>query len=88
VTTDAHLPDLDREQMAEVFRLLGDIDEFKGHWRKLKEIRTERLNLIFGYPAVVDVARVVVRATRCGSGCNYSGQWRARVGRSRACASY
>jgi len=27
----------------EVTRLLGEIDEFKGHWRKLGEIRAERL---------------------------------------------
>lgn len=36
-------PELSRTEMAEIFRLLGDLDEFKGHWRKLKEIRAERL---------------------------------------------
>lgn len=30
-------------QLSEVLRLLGEIDEFKGHWRKLREIRAERL---------------------------------------------
>ncbi len=29
--------------LAEVFRTLGQIDEFKGHWRKLREITAERL---------------------------------------------
>lgn len=30
-------------ELTEVLRLLGQIDEFKGHWRKLREIRAERL---------------------------------------------
>lgn len=41
---ESYQPRLGRDQTAEVFRLLGEIDEFKGHWRKLKEIRAERLN--------------------------------------------
>lgn len=36
-------PALTPEQVAELTRLLGEIDEFKGHWRKLGEIRAERL---------------------------------------------
>lgn len=36
-------PDLERGQIAELTRLLGAIDEFKGHWRKLQEIKAERL---------------------------------------------
>ena len=36
-------PDLNRGQSAEVTRLVGTIDEFKGHWRKLQEIKAERL---------------------------------------------
>ncbi len=36
-------PALAPDQIAELTRLLGEIDEFKGHWRKLGEIRAERL---------------------------------------------
>ena len=36
-------PILTPPQVAELTRLLGEIDEFKGHWRKLGEIRAERL---------------------------------------------
>jgi len=36
-------PSLTPPQVAELTRLLGEIDEFKGHWRKLGEIRAERL---------------------------------------------
>lgn len=36
-------PALRPAQIAELTRLLGEIDEFKGHWRKLGEIRAERL---------------------------------------------
>jgi Fic family protein len=36
-------PTLAPDQLAELLRLLGEIDEFKGHWRKLGEIRAERL---------------------------------------------
>ena len=36
-------PALTPPQVAELTRLLGEIDEFKGHWRKLGEIRAERL---------------------------------------------
>jgi|GEM_PF-6503 len=40
--SDFH-PSLTPAQVAELTRLLGEIDEFKGHWRKLGEIRAERL---------------------------------------------
>jgi hypothetical protein len=30
-------------QFNELLRLLGEIDEFKGYWRKLRELRAERL---------------------------------------------
>lgn len=36
-------PLLTPPQVAELTRLLGEIDEFKGRWRKLGEIRAERL---------------------------------------------
>jgi Fic family protein len=36
-------PALAPDQIAELTRVLGEIDEFKGHWRKLGEIRAERL---------------------------------------------
>ena len=36
-------PTLTPAQLTELLRLLGEIDEFKGHWRKLREIRAERL---------------------------------------------
>lgn len=45
MTTDplTFQPRLSPAEGAEVMRLLGEIDEFKGHWRKLREIRAERL---------------------------------------------
>lgn len=36
-------PPLEPEQLVELTRIIGEIDEFKGHWRKLGEIRAERL---------------------------------------------
>jgi len=39
----AFLPTLAPAEIAELTRLLGEIDEFKGLWRKLGEIRAERL---------------------------------------------
>ncbi len=36
-------PSLTPDQVVELTRMLGEIDEFKGHWRKLGEIRAERL---------------------------------------------
>ncbi len=54
--TLAFHPVLDSSQTAEVFRLLGDLDEFKGHWRKIREIRAERLGGVLGVavPGVAD----------------------------------
>jgi Fic family protein len=43
LTTDDFLPELTRTQNAEVLRLIGEIDEFKGHWRRVSEVRAERL---------------------------------------------
>ncbi len=37
-------PALAPPDVAATLRLLGEIDEFKGQWRKLREIRAERLN--------------------------------------------
>jgi Fic family protein len=36
-------PRLSPGQFNELLRLLGEIDEFKGYWRKLRELRAERL---------------------------------------------
>lgn len=36
-------PELTRAQTAEMLRLIGEIDEFKGHWRCVTEVRAERL---------------------------------------------
>lgn len=36
-------PILTPAQLSELLRLVGEIDEFKGYWRKLREIRAERL---------------------------------------------
>src|SRR5260221_1064375 len=36
-------PALEPPEIAMTLRLLGEIDEFKGQWRKLREIRAERL---------------------------------------------
>lgn len=38
------LPRLSPSQIGEVTRLLGEIDEFKGHWRRVKELNADRLN--------------------------------------------
>jgi Fic family protein len=37
------MPRLEPAQLSELLRLLGEIEEFKGYWRKLREIRAERL---------------------------------------------
>ncbi|MBK8245825.1 MAG: Fic family protein [Gemmatimonadetes bacterium] len=36
-------PQLDRRQTGELTRLVGELDHFRGHWRKLQELRAERL---------------------------------------------
>jgi Fic family protein len=43
ITPDDFLPVLSRPHTAEMLRLIGDIDEFKGHWRRVNEVRAERL---------------------------------------------
>lgn len=43
MTPAAFQPALTPAETAELMRLLGEIDEFKGRWRKLGEIRAERL---------------------------------------------
>lgn len=40
---DFFAPQLSGAQLTEAMRLLGEIDVFKGHWRKLQEIRAEKL---------------------------------------------
>lgn len=41
--TENFQPDLDRGEALEVMRLVGEINEFKGLWRKLGEMAAERL---------------------------------------------
>lgn len=43
ITRDDFHPQLDRRQTGELTRLIGELDHFRGHWRKLQEIRAERL---------------------------------------------
>lgn len=43
LSQSAFQPTLTPAEIAELTRLLGEIDEFKGRWRKLGEIRAERL---------------------------------------------
>ena len=43
ITSDDFLPELTRHQTAEMLRLVGEIDDFKGHWRRVSEVRAERL---------------------------------------------
>ncbi len=40
---DDFIPNLTRLQVAEMSRLIGELDEFKGHWRRVAEVRAERL---------------------------------------------
>jgi Fic family protein len=40
---DIFAPRLDGKKLTEAMRLVGEIDVFKGHWRKLQEIRAEKL---------------------------------------------
>ncbi len=40
---DFFSPRLQGDRLSEAMLLLGEIDTFKGHWRKLKEIRPEKL---------------------------------------------
>lgn len=43
ITPDDFLPELTRQQTAEMLRLVGELDDFKGHWRRVSEVRAERL---------------------------------------------
>jgi Fic family protein len=40
---DVFAPRLEGGKLTEALRLMGEIDVFKGHWRKLQEIRPEKL---------------------------------------------
>ncbi len=43
IARDDFHPSLDRRQTGELTRLIGELDHFRGHWRKLQEIRAESL---------------------------------------------
>ena len=43
IARDDFHPALDRRQTADLTRLIGELDHFRGHWRKLQEIRAESL---------------------------------------------
>ena len=43
LTLDDFHPALDRRQNGELLRLIGELDHFRGTWRKMQEIRAERL---------------------------------------------
>jgi Fic family protein len=43
LTIDDFHPALDRQKSGELLRLVGDLDHFRGTWRKMQEIRAERL---------------------------------------------
>lgn len=43
LTVDDFHPALDRRGNSEVVRLIGELDHFRGTWRKMQEIRAERL---------------------------------------------
>jgi Fic family protein len=43
IPPDSFSPQLSPAQVTELLRLLGQVDEFKGHWRKLRELRADRL---------------------------------------------
>lgn len=43
ITLDDFHPALDRKGNSELVRLIGELDHFRGTWRKMQEIRTERL---------------------------------------------
>lgn len=42
-STEDYFPDLDRRQAREAVQLVSELDEFKGRWRRLKEIQAEKL---------------------------------------------
>lgn len=43
LTVDDFHPALDRQTNSELVRLIGELDHFRGTWRKMQEIRAERL---------------------------------------------
>jgi len=43
LTIDDFHPALDRRENSELVRLIGELDHFRGTWRKMQEIRAERL---------------------------------------------
>ncbi|MGH7620127.1 MAG: Fic family protein [Gemmatimonadaceae bacterium] len=43
LTVDDFHPALDRRRNSELVRLIGELDHFRGTWRKMQEIRAERL---------------------------------------------
>ncbi|MEJ7809744.1 MAG: Fic family protein [Gemmatimonadaceae bacterium] len=43
LSPDDFHPDIDRRRTGELTKLIGELDHFCGHWRKLQEIRAERL---------------------------------------------
>ncbi|MBK6843998.1 MAG: Fic family protein [Gemmatimonadetes bacterium] len=43
ISRDDFHPQLDRRQIGELTKLIGELGHFRGHWRKLQEIRAERL---------------------------------------------
>jgi Fic family protein len=43
LTLDDFHPALDRRENSELVRLIGELDHFRGTWRKMQEIRAERL---------------------------------------------
>jgi Fic family protein len=44
ITPEDFFPRLSPIQIGEVTRLLGEIDEFKGHWRRVRELNADRLS--------------------------------------------
>ena len=43
ISPEAYFPLLSPPQIGEITRLLGEIDEFKGHWRRVRELNADRL---------------------------------------------
>ena len=43
ITKDDFLPELNRLQLGEVTRVLGELDDFTGRWRRAAEVHADRL---------------------------------------------
>jgi Fic family protein len=56
LSADDFHPPLDRRQTGELARLIGELDNFKGHWRKLREIHPERLAALRQVTTIESVA--------------------------------